>query len=98
MNEVNLAWNHYSGTTGILYYVIYRKNPGSTSFVPIDSVNINTNNYTDFNAPSGLTEYQVAGVLSNPCILFQQTNSRDYDQMPFKSRQLESTENVPKSS
>ena len=75
LNEVNLGWNQYVGTS-LLYWVIYRKNPGANNFSAIDSVNISTTSYTDFNAPSGLTEYQVAGVLPNPCNSSNKTNSR----------------------
>ena len=75
VNEVNLSWNSYVGTS-LLYYVIYRKNPGTSSFLALDSVNTSTTTFTDFNAATGTTQYQIAGVLPNPCSSSNKTNSR----------------------
>lgn len=64
--EVNLLWNSYTGRTP-LYYRIYRKASSASIFTVIDSVNLTSNTYTDFNTITGFTTYQVAAVMGSGC-------------------------------
>ena len=66
VGEVNLIWTSYSGTTP-LYYKIYRKAASNAAFLVLDSVNVMTNTYTDFNPPTGYTKYQIAAVMGSGC-------------------------------
>ena len=66
VGEVNLVWTSYSGTTP-LYYKIYRKAASNAAFLVLDSVNVMTNTYTDFNPPTGYTKYQIAAVMGSGC-------------------------------
>ena len=66
IGEVNLVWTSYSGATPS-YYKIFRKAASATTFLVLDSVNIANNTYTDFNPPTGSTEYQVAAVMGSGC-------------------------------
>jgi hypothetical protein len=64
--EINLLWTSYFGATP-LYYKILRKSASSTIYVPIDSVNLASNSYTDFSPPPGITRYQIAAVMPFTC-------------------------------
>jgi hypothetical protein len=66
IGEVNLVWTSYSGATPS-YYKIFRKPASATTFIAFDSVNVANNTYTDFNPPTGSTEYQVAAVMGSGC-------------------------------
>ena len=66
IGEVNLVWTSYVGSSP-QYYRIYRKGVGATSFSLLDSVNISNNTYTDFNPPTGNTQYRIAAVMSTDC-------------------------------
>lgn len=50
-----------------MYYRILRKQQGGTVYQTVDSVNLATTGYTDFNPPTGLTQYKVAAVMGSSC-------------------------------
>jgi len=66
IGEVNLVWTSYSGASP-MYYRIYRKGVWASSFSVLDSVNISNNTYTDFNPPTGNTQYRIGAVMSAEC-------------------------------
>ena len=82
-NEVNLAWNAYSGFTYNTFY-IYR-GANSNNFQILDSVSASTFSYTDFNAPAGLNYYKVTVHRNGGCspdggttVYYQATSNNPY--------------------
>ncbi len=59
-SQINLSWTASTDNVGVTGYLVYRENPGSSSFVQVGTTNGSTTTYSDSGLAAGSTySYEV---------------------------------------